>query len=103
LPDDPALAGTTLRLRLDMAVKYPKWAGPKHFEYRSAHLSEERDVVLVSEAERTADQMIAVSGALAGWVFTALGSALVLWSDRRLRLSGPRPQVEVEPVDDGSA
>ncbi|WP_020470552.1 hypothetical protein [Zavarzinella formosa] len=100
LPDDPALAGKTLRLRTDLTLTYPKSTERNFFEYHTANLSEERNLVLVTESERKTDLIVSVAGALTGLFFSFLGGALILWSDRRLRLSGAEPRVEIEEIEE---
>jgi hypothetical protein len=88
IPDDPALAGKSLRVKIVMPVTYPdKIEDSKHhrFEDRSRTATCDATILLVSSAVKQAYWSSWWTGVTLGMVATTAGGLLLLWLALGLR------------------
>jgi hypothetical protein len=92
LPDDPALAGQTVRVQAKMSISYPVRDGESHFRFRDAALEEVATVRVGPRGLRTMFNDVPLLGAVLG---VGGGVALMLLAHRPARYARrPAPPAE---------
>ena len=85
---------------MELSITYAELAGVRNFQYRQAHLAEDREIVIVSKSESISDQILMWLAFLGGNALALFAGGVILLGDRRLRRSAPAPTVKVLSVED---